>query len=199
MLSVVVAGILLPRIPAVFLQEGRKSRMTRIGEVTYEGYGPGGAAVIVSCVGDSRERTGADVRAAFAGHGGHLGARGSVSYLFNEVGVLSFPAGAGEDRVTVAALAACAEDVLTAKDGSIEVLTDPRDLASIAANLGAAGLVAQSVAVTRRSSVSAPVAGEDVARMRDLLATLEDLDGVEGVWTNASFPADALSGAASRH
>lgn len=164
-----------------------------IQEVTYEGYGPGGVAVMVSCMTDNRNRTVSDVRGAFARYGGNLGAEGSVAYLFNEVGVLCFPAAAGEDRVMEAALEAGAEDVVAGDDGTIDVLTDPRDFSRVKEALEGAGLTADSAEITRRSSVSTPLAGEDAARMVRLLEALEDLDDVQDVYSNADIPNEVLA------
>ncbi len=164
-----------------------------IQEVTYEGYGPGGAAVMVSCMTDNRNRTVADVRNAFARHGGNLGAAGSVGYLFNQVGLLSFPAGVDEARLMEAALEAGAEDIAVNDDASIDVMTDPRDLTRIRDALAQAGLTPDNAEVSLRSSVSALLAGTDAARMMQLMEVLEELDDVQNVYSNADIPAEVLA------
>jgi YebC/PmpR family DNA-binding regulatory protein len=161
--------------------------------VTYEGYGPGGAAVMVACLTDNRNRTVSEVRSAFSRHGGNLGAAGSVGYLFNEVGLLRFPAGIGEDRVMEAALEAGAEDVVAGEDGAVDVLTDPRDFTRIRDALAGDGLVAMESAVTLRSSVSAPLETPDAEQLLSLIEVLEDLDDVQNVYSNAAIPEEVLA------
>lgn len=165
-----------------------------IEEITYEGYGPGGAALMVACMTDNRNRTVSDVRSTFARHGGHLGAAGSVAYLFREVGVFAFPMGTSEERLLEAALAAGAEDVVTHDDGSLEVLTDPREFALVRDALGRAGLIAEEAGITHRSAISAPLRGAEAARMVELVEVLEDLDDVQDVYTNADFPEEVRAG-----
>ena len=164
-----------------------------IVEVTYEGYGPAGVAVMVSCMTDNRNRTVSDVRGTFTRHGGNLGAEGSVAYLFNEVGLLGFAAGTDEERVMAAAVDAGAEDIVTGEDGSIEVLTDPRDFTRVRSALEERGLATEVAEVTRRSSITVPVAGDDALRTVELLDELEDLDDVQHVWSNAALPEEALA------
>jgi YebC/PmpR family DNA-binding regulatory protein len=166
---------------------------TDIQEVTYEGYGPGGAAVLVACMTDNRNRTVSEVRHAFTRLGGNLGAEGSVGYLFNEVGLLRFPSGTSEDTVMEAALAAGAEDVVTDADGSIEVLTDPREFHAVKSALDQAGLLAGHAEVTRRSSAGVALGEQDATRLLELLDALEELDDVQNVYTNAEFPVETLA------
>lgn len=157
--------------------------------VRYEGYGPGGTAVLADCLTGDRERTTGAVRRAFSGCGGHLGARGSVSYLFQDVGALRFEAG---DRDALAALAAVAlaagaEDVVTRADGSIEVLTAPAELAMVAGALRAAGFIAAAGELTVRSSTLVPVSGEAAAALAQLLESLVSLEDVRHVYSNAAL------------
>jgi YebC/PmpR family DNA-binding regulatory protein len=164
-----------------------------IAEVTYEGYGPGGAAVMVSCLTDNRNRTVSDVRHAFTRYGGNLGADGSVAYLFNKVGLLSYPAGVGEEQLIEAALEAGAEDVVTNEDGSMDVLTDPGDFTAVRDGLERAGLVPETAEVTLRSSVSAKLDEESAGRMIKLLETLDDMDDVQSVYSNADIPEEVVA------
>ena len=162
-------------------------------EVTCEGYGPGGVAVIVSCMTDNRNRTVADLRSAFTRHGGNLGAAGSVGYLFNQVGLLTFPRSVSEDAVREAALEGGAEDVIANDDGSVAVLTDPRDFAQVKAALERGGLRPETAEVTLRSSVATTLGETDAASMVKLLETLEDMDDVQNVYSNADIPAEILA------
>jgi YebC/PmpR family DNA-binding regulatory protein len=159
-------------------------------DIRYEGYGPGGVAIIVECMSDNRTRTVGEVRHAFTKHGGNLGADGSVSYLFNKCGVLSFPASAGEDKVMEAALEAGAEDVVN--DGGIEVLTDPGDFLKVKESMEKAGLRPESSEITLRASTSVSVAGADAESVMELLVALENLDDVQTVYSNADFPDEVL-------
>jgi YebC/PmpR family DNA-binding regulatory protein len=162
-------------------------------EVRYEGYGPGGVAVMVDCMTDNRKRTVSDVRHAFSKYGGNLGADGSVGYLFNHVGVLSYPPGAPEDRVIEVALDAGAEDVVTNDDGSIDVLTSPADFETIRDAMAAAGLAPESAEVTMRAATSVRLDGEHAASMVKLLEALEDLDDVQSVYSNADISEEILA------
>jgi len=163
---------------------------TNIEDIRYEGYGPGGVAIIVDCMSDNRTRTVAEVRHAFTKHGGNLGADGSVSYLFNKSGVLCFAASIGEDKVMEAALEAGAEDVVT--DGDIEVLTDPADFLKVKESMEKAGLKPESAEVTLRASTSVTVSGEDAEAVMELLEALEELDDVQTVYSNVDFPDEVL-------
>jgi len=161
-----------------------------IEDIRYEGYGPGGVAIIVDCMSDNRTRTVAEVRHAFTKHGGNLGADGSVGYLFNKSGVLSFPASVGEDKVMEAALEAGAEDVVA--DGDIEVLTDPADFLKVKESMEKSGLKPQSAEVTLRASTAVSVTGENAEAVMELLEALENLDDVQTVYSNADFPDEVL-------
>jgi transcriptional/translational regulatory protein YebC/TACO1 len=156
-----------------------------------EAYGPGGTAVIINCRTDNRDRTVAQVREVVRAHGGYFGARGAVSYLFNEVGRLRFPPGANVSRVAGVALEAGAEDVIPAP---LEVLTDPIDLETVRAALLAAGLVPTSVEVTQRASITVPLAGEAATALLHLLEALKDLKDVENVYTNGEIPDEGVAG-----
>ncbi len=159
----------------------------RYEEICYEGYGPGGAAVIVECQTDNRTRTVGEVRHAFSKHGGNLGQEGSVAYLFHKTGLLSFPPGTREDRVMEAALDAGVEDVVTDGDGSVEVLTAPEQLSAVAAAMQAAGLKPVVSEVVQRPANFVSLTGVDAEKMLELLEALEDLDDVQHVHTNAHF------------
>ena len=154
-------------------------------EVRYEGYGAGGAAVMVSCLTDNRIRTVAEVRHAFTKNGGNLGSDGSVAYLFKHCGLFVFPPGAQEDRIMDAALDAGADDVVKNDDGSIEVLCAPGDFGAVKAGLEKAGLKAELAELVMKPANENPLGGEDAARMRRLLDALEGLDDVQDVYTTA--------------
>jgi YebC/PmpR family DNA-binding regulatory protein len=162
-------------------------------EIRYEGYGPGGVAVMVDCTTDNRTRTVAEVRHAFTKHGGNLGTDGSVAYLFSKLGVIGFPAGTSEDEVMEAALDAGADDVVTEEDGSIEVRTAPENFDAALAALKAAGLEPDYAEVTQRAATEISLEGEDAERMFRLLEVLEDLDDVQTVFSNADFPESMLA------
>mgnify|MGYP006285978395 FL=1 len=164
-------------------------------EIRYEGYGPGGAAVMVDCLTDNRNRTVADVRHAFSKYGGNLGADGSVAYLFNHCGQLLYPPGSDEDAITEAAIEAAAEDVVVADDHSIEVLTDPAEFESVRDAMVAAGLPPEEAETTMRAFTSADLEGKEAASMVKLLEALEDLDDVQNVYTNADIPDEAYEAA----
>jgi len=155
-----------------------------------EAYGPGGGALIVECRTDNRERTIAQVRQVVREHGGYLGARGAVSYLFNEVGRLTFPPGADAVRVAAVALEAGAEDVVPVP---LEVLTDPIDFDTVRAALQAAGFAPASAEVTQRASITVPLTGEAAIEMLHLIETLKDLKDVENVYTNVEIPDEVLA------
>jgi YebC/PmpR family DNA-binding regulatory protein len=161
-------------------------------EVRYEGYGPGGVAVMVDCLTDNRNRTVGEVRHAFSKAGGNLGTDGSVAYLFCKTGILAFPAGADEDRIMEAALEAGADDVVANDDGSLDVLVSPENFTSVRAALDAAGLQPESAEVTLRASTSTTLEADDAAKMIRLLERLEDLDDVQNVYSNADISADVL-------
>ena len=162
-------------------------------EISYEGYGPGGVAVMVECLTDNRNRTVAEVRHAFTKFGGNLGADGSVAYLFNRVGLISFPAGADEDRIIEAALEAGAEDVISGDDGSIDVLSAPEDFEAVRDAVQAANLEPELAEVTMRASVDATLDEADAGKMVSMLETLEDLDDVQNVYSNADISDEILA------
>ena len=156
-------------------------------EIRYEGYGPGGAAVMVDCLTDNRTRTVAEVRHAFTKNGGNLGADGSVAYLFKHCGQAVFAPGTNEERVMEAALESGADDVVTNEDGSIEVISSPQDFEQVKAGLEKAGLKPGIAEVTMKPATEVALAGEDAARMRRLLDALENLDDVQEVYTTAAI------------
>ena len=157
-------------------------------EVRYEGYAPGGVAVIVDCVTDNRQRSVADVRHAFGKFGGNMGTEGSVSYLFKKRGVISFASGADEGRITDAAIEAGAEDVIANADGSLDVLTDPDTFESVRDAMQSAGLHSESADVTLRADNMVAVTGEHAEQVTHLLEWLEELDDVQDVYSNAALP-----------
>jgi YebC/PmpR family DNA-binding regulatory protein len=156
-------------------------------EIRYEGYGIGGAAVLVDTMTDNRVRTVAEVRHAFSKYGGNLGTEGSVVFQFKNCGQLIFAPGTNEDRVMEVALEAGAEDVMTHADGAIEVLTSPLDFEAVKLALEAAGLLPDMAEVTMRAENAIELSGEDGARMQKLLDVLEDLDDVQNVFHNAEI------------
>lgn len=156
-------------------------------EIRYEGYGIGGAAIIVDTMTDNRVRTVAEVRHAFSKHGGNMGTEGSVAFQFKHCGQIVFAPGTDEDKVMEVALEAGAEDVVTDDDGAIEVLTAVGDFEAVKNALEAAGLKAEVAEVTMRAENTIDVAGEDAAKMQRLLDVLEDLDDVQEVYHNASL------------
>jgi YebC/PmpR family DNA-binding regulatory protein len=162
-------------------------------EIRYEGYGPGGAAVMVDCMTDNKNRTVADVRHAFTKYGGNLGADGSVSYLFNHVGLLSYPPGSDEDAILEAAIDAGAEDVIVDDDMSIEVLTDPGDFESVRDAMRSAGFKPEIAELTMRASTNSELELQAAASMIKMLEILEDLDDVQNVYSNADISEDILA------
>lgn len=156
-------------------------------EIRYEGYGIGGAAVIVDTMTDNRVRTVAEMRHAFSKHGGNLGTEGSVAFQFKNCGQLIFAPGTDEDKVMEVALEAGAEDVITDEEGAIEVLTSPADFEAVKNALEAAGLVADVAEVTMRAENSVSLTGDDAVKMQKLLDVLEDLDDVQNVFHNAEI------------
>jgi YebC/PmpR family DNA-binding regulatory protein len=154
-------------------------------EIRYEGYGIGGAAVIVDCMTDNRTRTVADVRHAFSKYGGNLGTDGSVAFLFKHCGQIVLAPGADEDKVMEAAIDAGAEDVVTQDDGSIEVVTGPYDFVAVKDALAKAGLNPAYAEVTMKPQTEVELAGEDAERMQKLIDALEVLDDVQEVYTSA--------------
>ena len=156
-------------------------------EIRYEGYGIGGAAIIVDTMTDNKVRTVAEVRHAFNKHGGNMGTEGSVAFQFKHCGQIIFAPGVSEDQVMEVALEAGAEDVITDEEGSIEVLTAPGDFEAVKNALEAAGLKPEVAEVTMRAENTIELTGDDAERMQKLLDVLEDLDDVQEVYHNADL------------
>ncbi len=156
-------------------------------EIRYEGYGPGGTAVMVDCMTDNRNRTASEVRHAFTKHGGNLGTDGSVAYLFTKQGILSYEAGADEDAIMEAALDAGAEDVITNDDGSVDVITTVEDFSGVKAAMEAAGLEPANAEVTYNASTKAVMDRDGAEKLLRMVDALEDLDDVQEVYTNAEI------------
>lgn len=161
--------------------------------VRYEGYGPGGAAVMVDCLTDDSARAGARVRHAFSRHGGNLGADGSVSYLFNTVGLMTYPPGTDEEALMRVALEAGAEDVVPSEDHSVEVLADPLEFDTVCAVLTHQGFAPATAEVTQRAATSLELSGESAERMVQLLTALEALEEVRDVYSNVEISDEVLS------
>ena len=156
-------------------------------EVRYEGYGIGGAAIIVDCMTDNRVRTVAEVRHAFSKHGGNMGTEGSVAFQFKHCGQLIFAPGVSEEKVMEVALEAGADDVITDDEGAIEVLTPYTDFEKVRNALSAAGLTPEMAEVTMRADNMIDLVGDDAAKMQRLLDILEDLDDTQDVFHNAAI------------
>ena len=161
-------------------------------ELRYEGYAPGGVAVIVDCMTDNRQRTVADVRAAFTKLGGNLGTEGSVAFLFRRRGVLSYAPGADEDVITEAAIEAGAEDIqVNDEDRSIEVFSTPEDYQQVKQAMEAAGCPPDEAEITFRADTQITVEGDTARQVARLLDRLEELDDVQAVYSNADLPSEA--------
>ena len=159
-------------------------------ELHFEGYGPGGVAVLVECVTDNRQRAVSDVRHAFAKFGGNLGTDGSVAYLFKRVGLLSYAQGADEDKITEAAIDAGADDVkVWPEDGQIDVIAAADAFEDVRAAMEKAGLKPDHAEVTMLAETDVPVAADQVESVQSLLARLDELDDVQNVYSNADLPA----------
>lgn len=154
-------------------------------EVRYEGYGPGGAAVMLDCLTDNRTRTVAEVRHAFSKNGGNLGSDGSVAFMFKHCGQFIFAPGTSEDAVMEATLDAGAEDVVKSEDGSVELICAPADFEAVRQALEKAKLKPELAEITMKAVNESDVAGDDAARLRRLLEALEGLDDVQDVYTTA--------------
>jgi len=161
--------------------------------VRYEGYGPGGGALLIECRTADRGRMGAAVRRALAQHGGQLGAAGSVSYLFNTVGLLTYPPGTDEGQLMQVALAAGAEDVVPNADTSVEVLADPLEFATVRAQLTHQGFAPATAEVTERAATSLELTGEAAEAMVQLLEALEELEEVRDVYSNVEISDEVLA------
>ena len=162
-------------------------------ELKYEGYAPGGVAVMVECLTDNRNRTVAEVRHAFTKHGGNLGTDGSVAYLFTKIGVLNFAPGTSEDDVMEAALEAGADDVVMEDDGSIEVVTSPEAYDDVKRAMQDAGLTPENSEITQRASVEVELDVESGEKVLRFLDALEDLDDTQDVFSNADIPDEAYN------
>ncbi len=156
-------------------------------EIRYEGYGVGGAAIVVDTMTDNHVRTVAEVRHAFNKHGGNMGTNGSVAFQFKHCGQLVFAPGTDEDKVMEVALEAGADDVITDDDGAIEVLTSVADFEAVKNALQASGLTPEIAEVTMRAENNIPLAGDDAAKMQKILDALEELDDVQNVFHNAEI------------
>ena len=161
-------------------------------EIRYEGYAPGGTAILVDCLTDNRNRTVSDVRHAFSKAGGNLGTSGSVAYMFNKQGVLSYQAGIDEDRLMEIALESGAEDIVNNEDGSTDVICTPDMFLSIKQALEQADLSADLAEVAMRPSTLTAVDTKDAEKIIRLIDVLEELDDVQEVYSNADFPEEAL-------
>lgn len=154
-------------------------------EIRYEGYGINGAAIIIDCLTDNKQRAVMDVRHALTKHGGNLGTDGSVSFLFKHCGQIVFEPGVSEDAVMEAALEAGAEDIVTDEDGSIEVITPPADFVAVKEALEAVGLKPAVAEITMKPTIETVFTGDDAMKMQKILDMLEDLDDVQDVYTTA--------------
>jgi YebC/PmpR family DNA-binding regulatory protein len=161
-------------------------------ETRYEGYGPGGAAVMVDCMTDNRNRTVAEIRHAFTRHGGNLATSGSVSFLFMQVGQLSYPRGSDEDKIMEAALEAGADDIARQPDGSIDVLAQPEQFVAVRDAMLAAGHEPEHAEVTMRAETYVTLQDEEAEKMIRLLEALENQDDVQNVYANVDFTDEVL-------
>jgi len=162
-------------------------------EVRYEGYGPGGTAVMVDCMTDNRNRTVSEVRHAFTKAGGNLGTDGSVAYMFDRIGLMTYPAGSDEDAIMEAALEAGAEDVEANDDGTIDVSTSYEDFMTVKDAMVAAGHTPEHAEIMEKPTTGTTVSEDDAEKVIRLIDTLEELDDVQEVHTNADFPDDVLA------
>lgn len=165
-------------------------------EVRYEGYGPGGIAVMVDCLTDNRNRTVAEVRHAFSKFGGNLGADGSVAYLFEQTGLLSYTSGQDPDALMEGAIEAGADDVVANDDGSADVLCEPADFDAVKAAMTAHGLAPDHAQVTMHASVQTPVRARQAESLLKLLDALDELDDVQHVYSNGDLPTELLEATA---
>ena len=161
-------------------------------EIRYEGYAPGGIAVIVDCLTDNRNRTASEVRHGFTKHGGNLGTDGSVAYMFQKKGVISYAPGADEDAIMEAALEVGAEDVVANDDGSVDVYTTPEEFEDVRNGLIAAGHEPENAEITFEADTLSPVDKDGAEKVLRMIDFLEDLDDVQEVYTNADIPDDIL-------
>lgn len=161
-------------------------------EISYEGYGAGGAAVLVDCLTDNRNRTVSDVRHAFTKHGGNLGTSGSVAYLFSQQGMFSYEPGVDEDRLMEVALEAGGDDLVTNDDDSVDVICTPESFVQLKEALVAAGLEASFAEVSMRASTTAEISNKDAEKLLRMIDVLEELDDVQNVYYNADISAEVL-------
>ncbi|MGZ8095075.1 MAG: YebC/PmpR family DNA-binding transcriptional regulator [Methylosarcina sp.] len=162
-------------------------------EVRYEGYGPGGTAVMVDCLTDNRNRTVGEVRHAFTKAGGNLGTDGSVAYLFSKVGIISYSDSVEEDALMEAALEAGAEDVITNDDGSIDVMTTPENYLEVKEALIGAGFEPENAEITMQAATNTELDAEDAEKMMRLIDRLEDLDDIQNVYSNADISEEIMA------
>ncbi len=162
-------------------------------EVRYEGYGPGGTAVMVDCLTDNRNRTVAEVRHAFSKAGGNLGTDGSVAYMFNKMGIISYPDSVDEDAVMEAAMEAGADDIVTNEDGSVDVMTAPEDYLSVKDAMIVSGFEPESSEVTMEAENKTELDAKGAEKMLRLIDVLEDLDDVQEVYSNAEISEEVLA------
>lgn len=162
-------------------------------EVRYEGYGPGGTAVMVDCLTDNRNRTVGEVRHAFTKAGGNLGTDGSVAYMFSKVGIITYSDSVEEDALMEAALEAGAEDVIINDDGSIDVMTTPESYLGVKEALIAAGFEPENAEITMQAATNTVLDAEDAEKMMRLIDRLEDLDDVQNVYSNADISAEIMA------
>lgn len=161
-------------------------------EIRYEGYGPGGIAILADCMTDNRNRTVSEVRHAFTKAGGNLGTDGSVSYMFNKLGVITYAPGADEETLMDVALESGADDVVTEDDGSIEVLTSPEDFTAVNDALKKAGLESANAEIAMRADLLTTLDNDTAEKLLRLIDVLEDLDDVQEVYSNADIPDEVL-------
>jgi len=161
-------------------------------EIRYEGYGPGGVAIIVDCMTDNRNRTASEVRHAFTKHGGNLGTDGSVAYMFNKKGIISYGPGADGDVLMEAALEAGAEDVIDNDDGSVDIYTLPDDLSDVLAGLEGAGHAPDNAEVTFEADTNSALDRDGAEKLLRLVDFLEDLDDVQEVYSNADIAPEIM-------
>ena len=162
-------------------------------EVRYEGYGPGGTAVMVNCLTDNRNRSVADVRHAFSKAGGNLGTDGSVAYMFRKIGIISYSNVGDEDALLEAAMEAGAEDVVSNEDGSVDVITTPENYLLVKEAMVAAGFEPENAEVTMHADVKTALDSEAAEKMLKLIDRLEDLDDVQDVYSNADISDEILT------
>ena len=162
-------------------------------EIRYEGYGPSGIAIMIDCMTDNRNRTVAAVRNVFTKRGGNMGTDGSVAYLFNKKGIISYPAGTDEDTIMEGALDAGAEDIVTNDDGTVDVFTAPEDYAAVKDALDQSGLEATSSEVTMHPETRVALDVQDAGKALAMIDAFEDLDDIQDVYTNADFSDDVMA------